>query len=66
MIKIIANSDEEKIWIDELEVGEEGYNAEEAAWIVAAMYELCRNTEDFDELVRASKVICRRGMEEYK
>lgn len=64
MISIKANSDEENVWLDSLEIGEEGYNALEAASIVVAMYELCQENENFDKLVGTARAICRRNMEE--
>jgi hypothetical protein len=64
MISIKANSDEENVWLDSFEIGEEGYNALEAAAIVAAMYELCQENENFEKLVGAARAICRRNMEE--
>ena len=64
MISIKANSDEKNVWFDEFEVDSEDFNQLEAAVIVAAMYELCQENENFDKLVRAARAICRRNMEE--
>ena len=64
MIKIIANSDEENIWIESIEVGENGSNRGEGAVIAAAVYELFRKDEDFEDFIRAARKIAKKKMEE--
>jgi hypothetical protein len=64
MIKIIANSDEENIWIESMEVGEDGSNIGEGAIIAAAMYELFGKDEDFETFVKGFRKIAKKKMEE--